>query len=195
MEKVLDAAESVIAEVGIDHATTNAIAARAGSGMGSLYHFFPNKEAIVQALSERYSRRMRALVDYPSRPELAGVPLARLADLVVDPLVAFMRRSPAYWHVFHAAHAAGTTGACEDDLYQVIVSNVDVLIGARAPHVTPARRRVLAMVMVELVHALLAAAFQAPAKQRRPIIRETKRLLALHAEMIQNGDDPLQRLR
>src|SRR5207245_6697690 len=52
-EAVLDAAEQVFAEVGYDQATTAAVASRAGISPGSRYQFFPNKQAIAQALGLR----------------------------------------------------------------------------------------------------------------------------------------------
>ncbi|WP_207943797.1 helix-turn-helix domain-containing protein, partial [Actinomadura sp. KC345] len=39
-------------------ATTNRIAAAAGISPGSLYQFFPNKEAIAEALADRFSTQM-----------------------------------------------------------------------------------------------------------------------------------------
>jgi AcrR family transcriptional regulator len=42
--------------------TTNHIAERAGVGIGTLYEFFPNKEAIVAALAERHLTRLIAEV-------------------------------------------------------------------------------------------------------------------------------------
>lgn len=195
IEAVLDAAEAVIAEVGVEAATTNAIAARAGAGMGSLYHFFSNKEAIVAALADRYAARMRPRTEYRAQPELSRVPLSRMVDLIVDPLVEFFRRAPAYWHVFHATHTHGVGSQCDHQMQELVVHHVEGIIGERAPHVPPKRRRVLAMVEVEFVHAMLAFAFASPSKQRPAVIAEIKRLLALHAEMIEKDDDPLVRLR
>src|SRR5258705_5050607 len=42
--------------------TTNHIAERAGVSVGTLYEFFPNKEAIVAALAERHLSRLIAEV-------------------------------------------------------------------------------------------------------------------------------------
>jgi AcrR family transcriptional regulator len=194
-EEVLDAAEQVIAEVGVEAMTTNAVAARAGAGMGSLYHFFANRDAIVTALAERYVRAMRPLTEYAERPELHQMPLADLADAIVDPLAEFFHRSPAYRHVYHAVNQPGSRGVFECELHDSVVANVAAIVTARMPRLAPARARIHATVAVELVHGMLGAAFSAPAARRRPLIEETKRLIALYAEMIQKGDDPLVRLR
>lgn len=192
---ILDAAEEVIAQVGVEAATTNAIAARARAGMGSLYHFFPDKEAIVEALAQRYQERMRPITEYRGRPELARVSLARMVDLIVDPLVAFFRRSPAYPHVFHAAIRSGARSASACEMQESIVRHVEAIVSARAPGVSRRRRRAFALIEVELVHALLTFAFASPVGLRPALIKEVKRLVALHAEMLEKGDDPLTRLR
>jgi AcrR family transcriptional regulator len=194
-EALLRAAEEVIAEVGVDAVTTNAIAARAGSGMGSLYRFFPNKEAIVIALANRYMEGIEQVTQYALRPELPQISIAAMVDEIVDPLVAFFTGSPAYRHVFHAVEDPEFSGDFRCDLPGAIVSHVEAVIAARAPGVPPQRRRVHAMVSVELVHRILDFAFTQPPRFRRPVILETKRLLALYSEMIVKGDEPLTRLR
>ena len=49
VSQLLDAAAAVISSVGYDAATMTAIAAKAGAPIGSLYQFFPNKEAITHS--------------------------------------------------------------------------------------------------------------------------------------------------
>src|ERR1700691_1280644 len=54
VDGVLEAAAGEISEVGYEAATMSSIATRAGASIGSLYQFFPNKVAIVQALRRHY---------------------------------------------------------------------------------------------------------------------------------------------
>ena len=48
---ILEAAARIFEEVGVEAATTDRIAARAGISVGSLYQYFPNKAAILVALA------------------------------------------------------------------------------------------------------------------------------------------------
>ncbi|MGC1302062.1 MAG: TetR/AcrR family transcriptional regulator, partial [Caulobacteraceae bacterium] len=50
---ILEAAARVLEDQGLEGYTTNAIARRAGVSIGSLYQYFPGKEAITRALIER----------------------------------------------------------------------------------------------------------------------------------------------
>ncbi len=53
VQKMLEACAELVDELGYDGVTTTLIAERAGVAVGSLYQFFPDKRAVVQALTQR----------------------------------------------------------------------------------------------------------------------------------------------
>ncbi len=55
---LLDSGAAVFAEKGFDGATMTEIAARASTAIGSIYQFFPSKEALADALLIRYAARL-----------------------------------------------------------------------------------------------------------------------------------------
>ena len=62
VETLLDATARVLTREGYDRASTNRIAAVAGVSVGSLYQYFPNKEALVAALVARHNRDILQLI-------------------------------------------------------------------------------------------------------------------------------------
>ncbi|ABD86365.1 TetR/AcrR family transcriptional regulator [Rhodopseudomonas palustris] len=50
---ILDATALLLVDEGYDKTTTNRIAERAGVSIGSLYQYFPNREAVVAAVAQR----------------------------------------------------------------------------------------------------------------------------------------------
>jgi len=72
VERILEAGRSLLQEVGFKGLTTIAIAERAGLSVGSLYQYFPNKEAVILELARRWFSAFRAAVD-----EQRGRPPAR----------------------------------------------------------------------------------------------------------------------
>jgi AcrR family transcriptional regulator len=60
VDAILEAAARVFGERGYAGGTTNRIAERAGVSVGSLYEYFPNKDAILVALAER---RLDAMIE------------------------------------------------------------------------------------------------------------------------------------
>jgi AcrR family transcriptional regulator len=80
---LLDAGASVIAEKGYEATTMTAIAERAGAAIGSLYQFFPSKEALAEALFDRFAERTAAA--FARVEELApGCSARELADLFIN---------------------------------------------------------------------------------------------------------------
>src|SRR5437660_11097229 len=83
IDKILKAAAFVFAKVGYEAATTNAIARQAGTSIGSLYQFFPNKEAILHALAGRYLAELRAVHDRMLDDKAVHLPLSALYDRII----------------------------------------------------------------------------------------------------------------
>lgn len=75
VEALLDATARVLTREGYDRASTNRIAATAGVSVGSLYQYFPNKEALVAALVARHNREMLQLLR-DALKEVASLDLA-----------------------------------------------------------------------------------------------------------------------
>jgi AcrR family transcriptional regulator len=94
-EAIVDAAAHILAKDGPPGLTTNKIAERAGVSIGSLYQYFPNKQAVVRALLQRQVRRAEA-----ARPDVLDDPRASTETVV--------RAAVDWWFDMHAAEPALT---------------------------------------------------------------------------------------
>lgn len=83
LEAILEATIQVLLADGIDRMTTTRVAERAGVSVGSMYQYFPNKQALLFALVER---RLDEIVDALRQgvAELLGKPLREMSDGLVD---------------------------------------------------------------------------------------------------------------
>ncbi len=78
VDALIEATARVLIKEGYDRASTNKIAAVAGVSIGSLYQYFPNKEALVAAVIERHTQELSqrvhsALLKVGGRPIEIGV--------------------------------------------------------------------------------------------------------------------------
>src|ERR1700678_187902 len=92
---ILDVASSLFAEVGFDAATMTAIAARSGTSIGGLYHYFPDKSSIVLALAHQYGLAIEA----EWKPLIAQAPdltPRKFADIFIETMLRLVRQHPAY---------------------------------------------------------------------------------------------------
>jgi AcrR family transcriptional regulator len=178
VEQILDAAESVFVEVGVGAATMQMIADRAESSVGSLYHFFPNKEAIVEALGARYADIVRSTNEEAMPLAMVHLPAAELFDRVLQAQVGFIESTPAFDAVHDAVHR--NCPAIYDALNQALVGHVGQFLALRYPTMPEAERAASAMVSVATVHSVVDLASRIPAAFRALVIREAHTMLVLH---------------
>ncbi len=72
---ILDAATAIVVERGIQGLNTNVVAERAGVNIGTLYHYFPDKTAILVELfrldqRQRSNYLLATLLELPTAPDL-----------------------------------------------------------------------------------------------------------------------------
>jgi AcrR family transcriptional regulator len=96
IDAILEATARIVGQVGLDRATTNRIAELAGVSIGSLYQYFPGKEALLAALIEREARAdLDALRDVFEAGR--ALPLADAIATAVAELVARHARHPGLY--------------------------------------------------------------------------------------------------
>jgi len=118
-------AEQLFLEAGYESATTRAIAAQAKVSVGSLYQFFPDKEAILKALAIRYmeTQYQRFLELHAPEALALPLPLPSYVDQMIDVFDQFYTDYPGSRAIFGQLLDTITWSAIEkiDDFeYQVI---------------------------------------------------------------------------
>ncbi|MGI5290709.1 TetR/AcrR family transcriptional regulator [Nonomuraea polychroma] len=176
MAQILDAATAVFAETGYEAASANAIAQRAGISPGSLYQFFSGKQAIAAALAERFLAEMRtAHADAFATSGIAELPLARLMDRIIDPIVAFNLANPGLKALFVGTDLPGHPGARE--LLEALAGRVEAIVAIRAPSLDATQRARCATVCLQIVRSMMALITNAPETERATFVADLKTIL------------------
>lgn len=103
--RILDAAQQLLVSEGAAGFNTNALAKRAKVGVGSVYEYFPNKQAIVAALIERLSEaETDAMLERFAHTE--QLPLADAVRVLVAALFELYRRNHAVYRQLWAMASA-----------------------------------------------------------------------------------------
>lgn len=156
VEAILDAAEAVFGEMGVDAATTNAIAERAGASVGSLYHFFPNKDAILHALAERFAATMTLMLARELRLDEPWVPLPVLFREMIESFAQMDEAHPGYLAVCRATDSAsGGKSQVSLQMEEHMQELVRTLLARRMPGIPEAEAARHAALSVVVVHAVL----------------------------------------
>ncbi|GAB4528270.1 MAG: TetR/AcrR family transcriptional regulator [Anaerolineae bacterium] len=141
---ILDAADGLFAQHGIEAVSTNHIAEAAGVAIGSLYQFFPDRDAVLRALVDRYLTQLAGV--FPSDvapprpiPDIIGEMLTNIAQF----------RAGAFERLMMENDEA--VGA----MHTQITDWVDGMLAAQHPALDPERRRICAMTGVAMMKGLL----------------------------------------
>ena len=188
VDLILDTAADLFAEVGYESATTNAIAERAGISIGSLYRYFPDKDAILCALADRHLEQVRALYDEIFTADAVYLPLSVLLDRLIDLFVALHTACPAYKHLLLGSDVSADIAAASEEIDQEIVERTASFLRLRAPDMDPQRARLVATVCKAMVKASLSLVTTSSDEQfRAQVTAEVKRMLHAYLEPIIGG--------
>jgi AcrR family transcriptional regulator len=181
VEAILDAAESVFRDVGVEAGTTNAIAERAGSSVGSLYHFFPNKDAILQALAERYADSMTTLLRKQLRIDEPWVPLGELFPQMISAFARMDEVHPGYMAVCRATDvASGGKSPISLQMEAHMQVMVRELLGVRMPGIPESDAARHAALSVVVVHSVLDHATSVAEPMRSGILAALVEMMVGH---------------
>jgi AcrR family transcriptional regulator len=85
VDTILEATAQLLVRQGFDALTTNAVATAAGVSIGSLYQYFPNKEALVSALIEQHMKQNETVLGELTR--VAHLTVAEAARAVIELII------------------------------------------------------------------------------------------------------------
>jgi AcrR family transcriptional regulator len=168
-ERVLEAAERVVSEIGAARVTLDAVAQAAGVSKGGLLYHFPSKESLLSALANRYVESMQRCID-GAKGGLAGDPALELKACIVG-ILGDDPRTKAMGAALLAAAASDLT------LLEVIrerIAGYTAEMAASNAHFARAAVVTLAVDGLKMRESLRISSFTP--EQREEIVAELKKI-------------------
>ena len=82
--QILEVTAELLEEVGQDDLTTILVAKRVGIAVGTLYHYFPNKYAIMYALAEQWVGEMDIALQVLEAEDLENISIKKFVDRSIE---------------------------------------------------------------------------------------------------------------
>lgn len=174
---ILDAAAQIFEEVGYEAASTELIAARAQTSIGSLYRFFPDKSTILFALGERFAEQMRNVFTATFNAAAVHEPLARVLSDTVDAFDHLYITQPGCRAVMLQSRVSPELQAVNQRIDREIVLQLEAFFTLRQPAMKPEQCRIVALVSVEIAGALQLLSLAQDKQLQQQIVAETKQVL------------------
>lgn len=181
LQRVLDAADRVLAEEGAEALTTTRVAEAAGVSVGSLYQYLPDKAALVEALANRYLVEFTALMDGLVDDAQRGAPgWDDPVGRIVDAFARRYRERPGYRSLWFGRDLTDELRAADRAQKEALAAGLRRALVALDFARDDAALAVRARAGVIVADALLQAAFRADRRGDAALIGECKRILRLY---------------
>jgi AcrR family transcriptional regulator len=153
LERILDAAEALVAEKGFEDSPVAEIVQRAGSSVGAFYARFHDKDGLLHALYERYYEEAVATADAMLAPDRwQGARVSELLPVLIGFLVSIFRERRGLMRAFVVRnHTHPEFQARQLRLSHHVIARVCTLVLAREEelsHPDPERAARFALLLV-----------------------------------------------
>jgi AcrR family transcriptional regulator len=173
---LVDAAEALLVREGPDALSTTRIAAEAGVSVGSLYQYFPDKAAIVDAVAHRYLGDFEDLMEglaADAGPGRWDDPVGTLIDAFAERYAA----RPGYRALWLGRHLSDELRAADHRNKEVLADGVRRLLVAGGAVADVPGVALASRAAVLAADALLQEAFRLDAQGDPDLLDEAKQLL------------------
>jgi AcrR family transcriptional regulator len=176
LNSVLEAADELLAEEGARSFTTTRIARAAGIPVGSVYRYFPDKEAIVDALALSYWSDFEDLVAGVAEAD-ERAPLADPGGLVLDTLAAGFRARPGFLALWYGGLRSERVRDLTRPTREAIARSIERILAIHWPAASTADRTRAARMVVITGDGLLREAFRINPNGDPGLLEESKIML------------------
>jgi AcrR family transcriptional regulator len=176
LDLILDAAERLFHERGVVETSTVDVAAAAQVSVGRLYYWFPDKDAVTNAVMQRAEQRLR---EFLGKVIVDGdEPTPDLLDRVIPALGAFFREHPGSLAVLMRGPVdpvdhGGSMCAYMESLAAAVVA-------ARVPGITAAERDLVAATMTRIVIGMMIDHVRSDLEHGNTVLLELRYVLAAY---------------
>jgi AcrR family transcriptional regulator len=176
--KILTAAAEVFAQVGYSAATTQQIADRANTAVGSIYQFFPDKLAIFHALEAEHMEQV-AIVNTKLLAKDIRRPLSQTIDEMVDTHAEYFEH-PIHQIVYLQYFLAPIPGLFvlfDEEFDRLIIHQFANICQQRNPNLDREQSELIAEVFHRTYNGLFITALKSDRIYRQKLYLELKKLL------------------
>ena len=124
INEILGVTARLLGEVGLDDLTTVLVAKKLGISIGSVYHYFPNKFAILYAVGERWLKEMTKVLRAIESRDLENMHINDFVEQYCDEMLIIYRRQIGVLPLVRAMFAVPELRALDERHDEEIISGL-----------------------------------------------------------------------
>jgi len=159
-QEIMDVTAKILDRVGFDDLTTILITKELGISVGSLYHYFPNKHAILRSLAESWLKDWDIVLDEISLFNVEEIPLEDLVSKLTNRFKALYLQQKGILPLVHAMYAVPELRDLDAEHDRIVakrMTEVFIRCGFKQPKTEINR---IASIYLDITHSMLVKILQ-----------------------------------
>lgn len=185
MDAILEATAEMVAQGGLACVTMHLAAKRSGTSIGSIYHFFPDRDRLLHALMNRHAQAIAEInqrFSGTTATQWQAMTAESAIAHLVTPYIAYVHQHPDFLAFVAAVeHQQGATS------FRGILL---AMLTARLPHLAAPALHNYTGLMHSIATGTMQAGFQSNRSQIALYLEEVPRVLAAYLRTIESMPAP-----
>jgi len=174
--QIFDTTARLLEEVGIDDLTTILIARELGISVGSLYHYFPNKHAILHGLGAQWLDEMTRALEDIEQFDFGNLSVRNFVDVAIDRMLLVYQNQRAILPLTQAFRAIPELRDLDEKHDEMVITRLVSMFRRMSFSGNRATLERTAWVYLEMTHAVFLLAMEQKTKDAKRTIADIKRM-------------------
>lgn len=175
-EQILQVTAALLDAVGFDALTTILIAEEIGISVGTLYHYFPNKHAILHAMAERWLSEVEGALDEIDRWPVGELSPEEFVNRLIERQLRVYRAQQGILHLVQAMFAVPELRELDERHDALVIERMSRAFARYGVRGSQRELQRLGRAWLELTHALLLVVVNQRGIRARRTLDDLKRL-------------------
>jgi AcrR family transcriptional regulator len=149
-QALIDAAAQVLKSHGYESFNTNRVAETAGVSIGSLYQYFPDKQALIEAIVVRHVTMLASAIS-AGLVQARSLPIGNAMDMLVQVTIDVYASDLDLHRVVHEQIPQQQAEAAVGETLDQLIHWLTALLSAHGPVIRPKDHEIAASMIVHLV--------------------------------------------
>lgn len=180
IDEILDTTARLLTKVGLDDLTTVMIAQELGISVGSVYHYFPNKFAILYAVGEQWLEEMTVVLDAIDSWDVKKMGASAFVDCYCDEMLIIYRQQVAVLPLVQAMFSVPELQHLDERHDDKIISGLMRVCHKLAPDIKKDELNRIGRLMLEVSHALFLVIVEQNKARGTKTLADLKKMLSAY---------------
>ncbi len=153
-DEIVAATATLLDQVGFDDLTTTLIARELGISVGSLYHYFPHKQAILHAMGEHWLAEYDQALQTLSEMDLENMALADFVASTIDKIGRVYQQQKGLFPLVQAMYAVPELRDLDEQHDELVIKYLSGMLTRLQVGSNQPERQRLSRLLLEMSHAL-----------------------------------------